>query len=234
MRKVLLLREADQVRMLAHPLRMRIIEVLRTQPGSPKQVAEALGMKPTRLYHHFAALERAGLIELAGTRQRRGVVERLFHPAARHFVVDRALFQGPQSRRRGAGVVSAAATMFEVTLEELRSGIEAGTVPLTDRQRTEVATLRLGVAPDKLPGLMRQLRELIAAAQEAEVREGGELVRLTLALFPVGSGAPGERRSSPSSPHQRGSSKSARTAAWSEPANPLPEGSRTTRNESGT
>lgn len=190
MRKTLLLRDAGQVRVLAHPLRMRIIEALRSQEGSPRQVADVLGTKPTRLYHHFAALERAGLITLVGTRQRRGVLERLYQPTARQFVVDRALFEGARSRQRGTSVVSAASTMFAVTLAELRSGIEAGTVPLADRERAELASMRLDIAPGALPGLMRQLRALIAQAQAAEVSEGGEPVRLTVALFPAGAAPP--------------------------------------------
>jgi DNA-binding transcriptional ArsR family regulator len=190
MRKTLLLKDVRQVKVLAHPLRMRIIEALRTREGSPKQVADMLGTKPTRLYHHFAALEQAKLIELAGTRQRRGVVERLYRPTAQMFVVDRALFEGSQGQRRGAGVVSAASAMFAVTLEELRSGIEAGTVPLADRQRTELGSFRLTVAPGNLPRLMRRLRALITEARAAEVSEGGEPVRLTVALFPAGAAVP--------------------------------------------
>jgi DNA-binding transcriptional ArsR family regulator len=185
MRKTLLLRDVRQVKVLAHPLRMRIIEALRAREGSPKQVAEVLGTKPTRLYHHFAALEQAKLIQLAGTRQRRGVVERLYRPVAQLFVVDRALFEGRQGRQRGEGVVSAASAMFAVTLEELRSGIEAGTVPLEDRQRAELGSFRLTVAPGSLPRLMRRLRALITEARAAEVSEGGEPVRLTVALFPT-------------------------------------------------
>jgi DNA-binding transcriptional ArsR family regulator len=190
MQKTLLLRDVRQVKVLAHPLRMRIIEALRTREGSPKQVADVLGTKPTRLYHHFAALEQAKLIKLAGTRQRRGVVERLYRPVAQMFVVDRALFEGSQGRQRGAGVVSAASAMFAVTLDELRAGIEAGTVPLEDRQRAELGSMRLTVAPGSLPRLMRRLRALLTEARAAEVSEGGEPVRLTVALFPTGTAVP--------------------------------------------
>ena len=49
--------DLDQVKALAHPLRMRIIETLAgPEPMTTKQVAEALGEKPTRLYHHVDML----------------------------------------------------------------------------------------------------------------------------------------------------------------------------------
>jgi DNA-binding transcriptional ArsR family regulator len=189
MRKTLLLKDARQVKVLAHPMRMRILAVLREEPLSPKQAAERLGEKPTRLYHHFAALERVGLIELAATRQRRGAVERLYRPVARQFRVDRALFEDPQAPGRNRNVVRAVETMFAATLDELRAGLEAGTLPVTDKARVEVGTLRLRVAPRKLPALMKRLRALLAEAQEAESSEGTETVRLTVALFSASGNA---------------------------------------------
>ena len=41
-----------------------------TGPATIKQVAEALGMRASALYHHFQLLEEAGLVLDAGTAQR--------------------------------------------------------------------------------------------------------------------------------------------------------------------
>jgi len=66
----------EQVRALSHPLRLRLLELFKLQPRTAKQAAEVLGEPPTRLYHHVAALERAGLIRLRETRQNRGTTEK--------------------------------------------------------------------------------------------------------------------------------------------------------------
>ena len=58
-----------ELRALAHPLRLRIMELFAESPKTTKHVAELLGEPPTRLYHHVAALERAGLIHLKETRR---------------------------------------------------------------------------------------------------------------------------------------------------------------------
>lgn len=68
----------EQVRALAHPLRLRLLELFAQQPRTAKQAAEVLGEPPTRLYHHVAALERAGLIRLKETRQNRGTTEKYY------------------------------------------------------------------------------------------------------------------------------------------------------------
>src|SRR5438128_4537285 len=72
-----------EMRALAHPLRLRIIELFAEAPRTTKQVAELLGQPPTRLYHHVAALERAGLLRLVETRQNRGTTEKWYEAAAR-------------------------------------------------------------------------------------------------------------------------------------------------------
>jgi DNA-binding transcriptional ArsR family regulator len=186
MRKRLLLREPGQVKVLADPLRIRILEALRQQPLSPRQAAEQLGLKPTRLYHHFATLERAGLIQLAATRPRRGAVERLYRPVARELVVDRALFEDPgAARTRGASVLRFAESAFELTLSELRDGVKAGALPLAKADRMELGALRVRVPASAVPELVGRVRELLLAAQAAEDERGTEVVRLAVALFPV-------------------------------------------------
>src|SRR5688572_6992339 len=81
----------DQMKVLADPLRIRILELL-GEERTTKQVAGILGLPPTRLYHHVAALERVGLVRLARTQQRRGAVEKYYHAVARAFSADPRLF----------------------------------------------------------------------------------------------------------------------------------------------
>jgi len=66
------------MRALAHPLRLRILEAFSQTPRTTSHVAEALGQPPTRLYHHVAALERAGLLRLKETRKNRGTIEKWY------------------------------------------------------------------------------------------------------------------------------------------------------------
>src|SRR3954469_14150284 len=74
-----------EMRALAHPLRLRILELFAEAPRTTKQVAELLGQPPTRLYHHVAALERAGLLVLKETQQNRGAVEKWYAGVAKQY-----------------------------------------------------------------------------------------------------------------------------------------------------
>src|SRR5918911_4313495 len=84
-----------ELRALAHPPRLRMLELFAEAPRTTKQVAELLGQPTTRLYHHVAALERAGLLVLRETRPNRGAVEKWYEAAARQMGTP------PEPRRRG-------------------------------------------------------------------------------------------------------------------------------------
>src|SRR3982751_1736257 len=72
-----------ELRALAHPLRLRMMELFAESPKTTKKVAELLGQPPTRLYHHVAALERAGLLRLTETRKNRGTTEKWYESVSR-------------------------------------------------------------------------------------------------------------------------------------------------------
>jgi DNA-binding transcriptional ArsR family regulator len=90
----------EQMRALSHPLRLRLLELFAEGPRTTKQAAEALGESPTKLYHHVAALERAGLVHLRETRQNRGTTEKYFEVTQSRFLTktDPALLQNEEAQ----------------------------------------------------------------------------------------------------------------------------------------
>ena len=129
-----------ELRALAHPLRLRIMELFAEAPRTTKQVADLLGEPPTRLYHHVAALERAGLLKLKETRKNRGTVEKWYESIAR-------TMSGAAMAKAAArgGKHSAAASA--------RRGI-AMTVLEQSRQEVLNAMTRLGGEPPLLARLV--------------------------------------------------------------------------------
>src|SRR5436305_2339439 len=90
----------EQMRALSHPLRLRLLELFAERPRTTKQAAEALGEPTTKLYHHVAALERAGLVRLRETRQNRGTTEKYFEVTQSQFLTkaDPALLQNEEAQ----------------------------------------------------------------------------------------------------------------------------------------
>ena len=87
----------EQIKVVADPLRLRILECFSREEQTTKQVAQKIGEKPTRLYHHVELLERVGLIRRTRTRQNRGTLEKYYLAVARCFEAGPGLFSGAES-----------------------------------------------------------------------------------------------------------------------------------------
>ncbi len=85
--------DLETLRALADPLRVQIMELLEGQTFTVKQVAEKLGLAPSKLYYHFGALEKLGLIEVAETRMVANMLEKKFRSNAGLVDIDPALFK---------------------------------------------------------------------------------------------------------------------------------------------
>jgi DNA-binding transcriptional ArsR family regulator len=120
--EVYTLSSLEQVKVLADPLRIRLLEAF-CQERTTKQVATLIGEKPTKLYHHVEALERVGLIRLSRKRQVRGTVEKYYMAVARLFRADNRLFEASDSesgeRDTLQGMVSAVLNRTSAAGEEL-------------------------------------------------------------------------------------------------------------------
>ncbi len=139
-------------RALADPLRIRLFEHLMVHPQSAKELAEAVGMLPDRLYHHLARLEEAGLITIAEYRPLPGgKVERVYAPAAVEPPGDEA---SPQD----------AARFFSAVIEATRADVTSALMARESGQRRDISLTRTG--------LLAAFERLIRDARQKESQDG--------------------------------------------------------------
>ena len=75
MDKVYKIRELEQVRLLADPLKLDLLQAFAERDKTAKAVADELGQPVTRLYRHVDALLDAGLLTVVQETPKRGTVE---------------------------------------------------------------------------------------------------------------------------------------------------------------
>jgi DNA-binding transcriptional ArsR family regulator len=81
-----LLSDPQQVQALAHPVRMQILDALRT-PDTAAGLARAFGRSRQFVSYHLKELDRVGLVRRAGERRKGNFIEQLYESAAKRFVV---------------------------------------------------------------------------------------------------------------------------------------------------
>jgi len=154
-------RAVAELRALAHPLRLRLLEAFAGEARTTMQVAAELGEPPTRLYHHVNALERAGILTLARTRQVRGTTEKYFELARKRFgVVQGSKLAGAlRAPLRGLAMMVFDEAKADLGAALARAGaFKAGSAPIAFR-------MLLTLSPEKI---QRARRQLMAALREIQ------------------------------------------------------------------
>jgi DNA-binding transcriptional ArsR family regulator len=178
------------VKVLADPLRIRILEELVTAERTTKQIAERLGEKPTKLYHHVEALERVGLIRLARTRQKRGTIEKYYLAVARQFRTDSRIFSAADtgSKAKGDTLQAMISTVFDRTADEMRSLVAQGHGRKGIEEKGILSYLEIRTDRKHGRRIQERLTRLIKSFDETP-KGGGKLgrkrYRFTLAFYPI-------------------------------------------------
>ena len=200
--------DLDTLRLLTQPVRLKIVEALRSAPGplTVKELAAALGTTQTKLYYHVNLLEGADLIRIAATRLVSGIVEKRYAAASYRIAVDRALLSPATSG--GDGLEVLLAIMFDQVRTEIRRSVAAGLIDL-DRSRDDDRgpnSLILGrkwllMRPEETEGFLERLFQVQQdyQGQDPMPREfmanappGSQLYELLVGFYPAVIDAPPE------------------------------------------
>jgi DNA-binding transcriptional ArsR family regulator len=115
-----LLRSPTQFKALGHPLRHRLLNVLRERPATLSQLAAALSSTKGTIGYHVRVLIDAGLLRPSGRRTVRGGTEQYFEPIGGAYVHDQPGTEGAEFLLHAARAEMVAPTGDEVELTMLR------------------------------------------------------------------------------------------------------------------
>jgi DNA-binding transcriptional ArsR family regulator len=156
--------DVETLKALSDPVRLRILETMVTaadETWTVKRIAAALGVGPTKLYHHINILEERELIKVAGTRVVSGIIETSYRIAQLSLRLDRSLLTGAGADVRSS-VHDVLAVIFDSVRDEIEKGLASGMVKSADDPLSELLIRGLTMLhPDRAAELRRRLRELL-------------------------------------------------------------------------
>ncbi len=127
--------DPDVVRLIGDPLRLKLLELLRQQPRTVKELAETLDVPRTRLYHHINLLEEHDLIAVDETRVVSGIIEKRYRATAYRLSIDKRLL-GASAEGQSALDAFLSLVLDEV-VSEVQRAIAAGLIDV-DRVHEDV------------------------------------------------------------------------------------------------
>jgi len=183
--------DVETLRAISDATRMRILETMvqrRSPAWSVKELAAALEMPQTRLYHHVELLLERDLIRATERRVVSGIIETRYSVAALSFQLDRPLFATDQA----AGLEVLHETLlavFDTARAEVELSFRLGTIKadgpseehtfLLTRGLTRLTTERAAELRGRLQALLEEFDD--TAREDPEARAFG----IVLALYPM-------------------------------------------------
>jgi len=178
------LSDLKQVKALADPLRQLVLGAFGGEPKTTKQIAQNLGEKPTRLYHHVERLERVGLLKLVKKRQNRGTVEKYYQAVGKKFAVHPKLF-GDFPKGKESPIERALASAFDSALEQIRQGLEAKLLGSgAEHPCVMFGQAQIRATPKQAMRLRAQIEGLMKKVRR-ESRDQGDPYRLLIVSYPL-------------------------------------------------
>ena len=111
------------VRALAHPLRIKILEILTERVASPNRISDDLDAGLSHVAYHTRTLDKCGCLELVDTAKRRGATEHFYKASPHSFIGDRIWRRVPRALL--GGVSGATLQSF---MDRAVAALEAGTI----------------------------------------------------------------------------------------------------------
>ncbi|HJP71449.1 MAG TPA: helix-turn-helix domain-containing protein [Candidatus Limnocylindria bacterium] len=184
--------DVEQLKAISDPLRLRLIEIASDDPSrswTAKALAERLGTKQTKLYHHLNLLEERGFLRVAETRMVSGILEKGYAATASSYRLEPGLLGGAVAGDKAIDDMLDA--IFTKSRAEIVAAVRSGAITLGEREdSTRSMALWLGGARLSRANARRVIRliERLAAVDEHEDPDGIEY-GLLVGFYPRASQA---------------------------------------------
>jgi len=186
------IKDLEAAKLIADPLRLQIIEVLLSQPLTVKQIADKLGLAPSKLYYHVNSLEKFGLIQVVDTTIHGNIIEKHYWVTAYDYRIDEGLFNFDVREAEGKeNIISMAISTLDTARDDFIRSIEARAFNLehgADPHPRPVINYRevCRIPDEKVEAFQLRLKALLKEFEEMDApdNEQGQPWALNVFLYP--------------------------------------------------
>jgi DNA-binding Lrp family transcriptional regulator len=188
---VLMVKDLETLKILADPLRNQIMEVLAPEELTVNQIAEKLGLAPSKLYYHINLLEKHGLIQEVDSIIKANIIEKVYWITAYECKMDENLcnFSTPVGQE---SIMTTMVSPIDTTREDIMRSLEARATALElgaeQHPRNYLIHREVRSISDKVADeFVKRLKAVLDDFEKIEGDETGEGVHrraLTVAYYP--------------------------------------------------
>lgn len=181
--------ELEALKVLSHPLRLEILDLMTDEPRTVKQIASALEISPNKLYYHVNLLEKHGFIKLVDVHVVSGILEKHYRVSAYEITVKDGLLKRAEPGGQ-EGITTLVESVLDRAKEDITAALRVRALSDQELQRGQMILLTKQVSMTKERALdfSNQLKDLAAEFEhgEEEIEQGdSQKYTLTTLLYPV-------------------------------------------------
>ena len=181
MKQILVLRDLECIKAIAHPRRIDILKTFDKSPLSAKQLSQLLDEPHAKINYHIKTLYKVGILELVEEKIKSGIVEKYYYPKAKNIVIGKNVLDFSLNAEQEQDVVCISkfenmSELFYHAAEEERlleeSVIDYHQVSLTMDEIKELNDT-----------MKSKIGEILKSRQNSEVDEKYEIALLTIPML---------------------------------------------------
>ncbi|MBZ0296654.1 MAG: helix-turn-helix domain-containing protein [Anaerolineae bacterium] len=189
--------DVETLKVLADPLRLRLIQALGDKPHTVKQISKLLSIPPNKLYYHVNLLEEHGIIRVVETRIVSGIIEKIYLLTARTYSPAPGLLS-PAAQENDSNLLLMVDGIFEETKQTLLESFRAGLVTLEgenteseeDHILSHLMSMRVNLTEAQVREFASRLRTLVDEyceldEQNSDHDDSVQPYRLLMTFFPT-------------------------------------------------
>lgn len=167
--------DLETLRVIADPMRLQILETLAAEPMVIKDIADRLGLSPSKLYYHINLLEKHGLLRVVETHTVANIIEKVYSLVAESYDVDESLLSfGSASDEAKDALRAMMTSTLDATREDILRSLEARSLALesgaVEKPRKMTLVRQMATIPDDLAEEF--FNRLAALVKEFEASDG--------------------------------------------------------------
>jgi DNA-binding transcriptional ArsR family regulator len=172
--------DAETFEILADSTRVELLERL-FEPASVSELAVAMEVPRTRLYHHMRLLEEAGLIRVVQVRQRGAIPEKIYQLTAKVYRPSKKLLAEYPRRHAAAAMVD---PLLSTTRADIIRSVTEGRFDLNesgDYQKYMLGRHLVALSAERRHQFLAELKAVLDRYEDHD--PDGELVAATFLVY---------------------------------------------------
>ena len=181
MKQVLVLRDLECIKAIAHPRRIDILKTFDKSPLSAKQLSQLLDEPHAKINYHIKTLYKVGILELVEEKIKSGIVEKYYYPKAKNIVIGKNVLDFSLNTEQEQDVVCISkfenmSELFYHAAEEERLLEES----IIDYHQVSLTMDEIKELNDTMKS---KIGEILKSRQNSEVDEKYEIALLTIPML---------------------------------------------------